>query len=337
MPLSASSGPLISSYDLALLDLDGVVYRGELAVPHAIETIGDLGAGNVRLAYLTNNASRTASEVAEQLRGFGLTVGDDHVVTAGEAIARIVAESVPEGSTVLVVGGPGLTVPLEGWGLRCVTSADENPIAVVQGFHPDVGWRNLAEASYAIQAGATWFVSNLDQTFPSARGTAPGNGSLVETVRRATGAEPVAVAGKPERGLFEEARRHAQASRPLMVGDRIDTDIVGALNSGIDAMHVLTGISGLDEVVQLSPEHRPHYVAPDLRALLHEHPEVRVDGMRARCGSAIADAHGDVVLTAGEPGSLEAVRAVVAAGWAHLDETGHVPRLVGPALERGRV
>jgi len=335
MPLSASSGPLITSYDVAMLDLDGVVYRGALAIPHAVETIGELGARGVQLAYLTNNASRPASEVAGQLRGFGLSVEDDDVVTAGEAIARIVAESVPPGSAVLVVGGPGLTIPLESWGLRCVASADENPAAVVQGFHPDVGWRQLAEASYAIQTGVKWFVSNLDQTFPSAQGTAPGNGALVEAVRRATGAEPAAIAGKPEHGLFEEARRRTDASRPLMVGDRIDTDIVGAINNGIDALHVLTGISGLSDLVQLRPEQRPLYVAPDLQSLLREHPDVLLDGTRAVCGSAVAeaDANGDVTLEAGEPGSLAAVRAVVAAGWTHLDETGHVPRLVGPALE----
>lgn len=335
MPLHASSGPLISSYDLAMLDLDGVVYRGEREVPHAVATIGELHGRNMRLAFLTNNASRTAAEVAEQIRGFGLDVGEADVVTAGEAIARIVAESVPRGSAVLVVGGPGLTIPLARLGLNCVSSVAENPVAVVQGFHPDVSWRNLAEASYAIQAGVTWFVSNLDQTFPSARGTAPGNGALVETVRRATGVEPVASAGKPERGLFEEARRRTGATRPLMVGDRIDTDIVGALNCGIDALHVLTGIGGLDEVSRLSPEHRPHYVAPDLRALLQRHPEVVVDGVRAACGSAIAqaDGNGDVTLSAGEPGSLEAVRAVVAASWTHVDETGRVPQLVGSALE----
>ena len=335
MPLRASTGPLISSYDLAMLDLDGVVYRSEREVPHAVATIGDLDRRNVPLAFLTNNASRTAAEVAEQIRGFGLDVGESDVVTAGEAIARIVAESVPRGSAVLVVGGPGLTIPLQSWGLRCVSSAEDKPAAVVQGFHPDVGWRNLAEASYAIQAGVSWFVSNLDQTFPSARGTAPGNGSLVETVRRATGAEPVAVAGKPERGLFDEALRRTGSTRPLMVGDRVDTDIVGALNCGIDALHVLTGISGLDEVSRLSPDRRPHYVAPDLRSLLQQHLEVVVDGMRAACGSAIArsDGNGSVTLSAGEPGSLEAVRAVVAAAWTHLDKTGRVPQLVGPALE----
>ena len=334
MPLSASPEPLISSYDLAMLDLDGVVNRGALAVPHAVETNEHVHAPGVRLAFLTNNASRTSSEVAGQIRDFGLDVHPSDVVTAGEAIARLVADAVPSGSAVLVVGGPGLTGALEAHGLRCVSTVDDDPVAVVQGFHPDVGWRDLAEASYAIQAGTTWFVSNTDQTFPSARGTAPGNGSLVEAVRRATGAEPAAVAGKPERGLFDEAVRRTGAAKPLMVGDRIDTDIVGARNCGIDALHVLTGISGLADVAQLPPESRPQFDAPDLRSLVQPHADVRIDGRRATCGPAVAevDESGAVALVAGEPGSTEAVRAVVDLAWTRLDESGRAPQLASSAL-----
>lgn len=333
MLLRDTAEPLIAGHDLAILDLDGVVYRGKDAVPHAVDAIGAVQRRGVRVAYVTNNASRTADDVAAQIRGFGLEVADADVVTAGEAIAHIVAESLPAGTAVLVVGGPGLIVPLESLGLRCVSSVADGPAAVVQGFHPDVGWRNLAEASYAIQAGAAWFASNRDLTVPTARGTAPGNGSLVEAVRRATGAEPV-VAGKPERGLFDETLRRTGASRPLMVGDRLDTDIVGARNAGIDALHVLTGISGLAELVAQPPEQRPHYVAPDLRGLLQAHETVRMDGGRSVCGQAVAECHGgEVRLTRGEPGSLAAIRAAVTAAWTRLDETGQVPGLVGAALE----
>lgn len=334
MPLRDSAEPLIAAHDLAILDLDGVVYRGKDAIPHAAETIRAVQDRGVRVAYVTNNASRTAGEVASQIRGFGLDVDDADVVTAGQAIARVVAESLPAGSAVLVVGGPGLSVPLEGHGLRCVASIKDDPVAVVQGFHPDVGWRQLAEASYAIQGGAAWFASNTDLTVPTARGTAPGNGSLVEAVRRATGAEPV-VAGKPERGLFDETVRRMRASRPLMVGDRLDTDIVGAVNAGMDALHVLTGISWLTDLVAQPPGQRPHYVAPDLRGLIQAHAPVRVEDGRWVCGDAVAecDERGEVSLTGGEPGSLDAVRAVVTAAWDQLDETGQVQRLVGAALE----
>ncbi|MFL6090502.1 MAG: HAD-IIA family hydrolase [Aeromicrobium sp.] len=334
MSLHASTEPLIAKYDVAILDLDGVVYRGAHAIPHAVEAIRYARGAGVRVAYVTNNASRTAAEVASQIRGFGLDVDDTDVVTAGEAIAHIVAESVPAGSPVLVVGGPGLTVPLESFGLKCVTSADDRPVAVVQGFHPDVGWRNLAEASYAIQAGAAWFASNADLTVPTDRGTAPGNGSLVAAVRRATGAEPV-VAGKPERGLFDETVRRTGASRPLMVGDRLDTDIVGAVNAGIDGLHVLTGISRLGHLVAQPAGKRPQYVARDLRALFLPHPPVTVDGGRVVCDDAVVDLdeRGDVRLTRGDPGSLAALRAVVTAAWQGLDQTGQVPRLIGAALE----
>lgn len=335
MPLHASREPLITAYDLAMLDLDGVVYRGEQAVPYAVETIRSLGDRGVRLAFLTNNASRTSTAVAEQIRTYGLDVRASDVVTAGEAIARVVADALPPGSPVLVVGGPGLTDPLEEHGLQCVTTLGENPQAVVQGFHPEVGWKQLAEASYAIQAGVAWYVSNVDQTFPSARGTAPGNGALVEAVRRATGAEPIAVAGKPERGLFDESMRRTGATRPLMIGDRIDTDIDGALNTGIDALHVLTGISGMSEVAQLPEGGRPQFIAPDLRALLQPHEDVVIVDRRAVCGTAVAavDGSGTVSLVEGEPGSLEAVRAVIDVAWAHRDRTGHVPQLSGSALE----
>jgi HAD superfamily hydrolase (TIGR01450 family) len=334
MMLADSAGPLSAAYDLTMFDLDGVVYRGPRAVPHAVETISALLGGGGRIAFLTNNASRTAADVAAQIRGYGLGIADSDVVTAGEAIARIVGESLPAGSPVLVVGGPGLTVPLESHGLRCVSSMEDKPVAVVQGFHPDVGWRELAEASYAIQGGAAWFASNADLTVPTGRGTAPGNGALVEAVRRATGGEPV-VAGKPERGLFDETVRRTGATRPLMVGDRLDTDIVGALNADLDAMHVLTGISGLAHLVAQPPVQRPHYVAPDLRGLLASHPAVDTDGDRAVCGDAAAEAdeRGEVRLVRGEAGSLEAVRAVVTAAWTRFDRTGEVSRLVGAALE----
>ena len=334
MSLAASVVPLVQAYDLTMCDLDGVVYRGPEPVVHAVDTINALDAAGLPVAYLTNNASRTAADVASQLRGFGMTVDDADVVTAGEAIASIVAASLPAGSRVLAVGGPGIIDPLTAAGLKCVPSADDHPLAVVQGFHPDVGWRHLAEASYAIQGGAAWFASNLDLTFPSERGTAPGNGSLVDAVRRATGASCV-TAGKPQRGLFDETVRRTNAIRPIMVGDRIDTDIVGARRAGIDSLHVLTGIDGLSELVAEPPEHRPQFVAPDLRGLLAPHRPVRTDGARTHCGVATAETtvDGNVRLTSGDAGSLDALRAVVSAAWAHLDTTGTVTTLDASALE----
>ena len=329
MSLGSSDRPLCDVYDLGMLDLDGVVYVGTAAVPGAVEAAASARNAGMRLAFLTNNASRTAAEVAAHLRELDIDADDADVVTAAQAVAHLVADAVPAGSAVLVVGGEGLRIPLEERGLRCVSALDDGPVAVVQGFHPDVGWRSLAEASYAIESGLPWFASNTDMTIPTGRGIAPGNGSLVQTVRNATGATPT-VAGKPERALFDETLERMAADRPLMVGDRLDTDIDGAISAGIDSLAVLSGVNSMADVAALPIGRRPTFVGPDLSALVVAHPDVTVDETSASCGAATATADGDSVrLSRGEPGSLEAVRAVVALAWWTVDRSGHVVHVDG--------
>ncbi len=322
MGLGASDRPLCEVHDLGMIDLDGVVYVGADAVPGAVTTLARVRSAGMRLAFLTNNASRTAAEVAAHLRDLDIEADDGDVVTAAQAVAHLVADAVPAGSSVLLVGGEGLRIPLEDRGLRCVSSLDEHPVAVVQGFHPDLGWRALAEAAYAIESGLPWFASNADMTIPTARGIAPGNGSLVQAVSNATGATPT-VAGKPERALFDETLERMGGERPIMVGDRLDTDIDGAINAGLDSLAVLSGVSSLADVVALPPERRPTYVGPDLSALVSAHPPVSVDGDSASGGGATAVVDGErISLTEGEPGSIEALRAVTALAWATRDRSG---------------
>ncbi|MGH3457088.1 HAD-IIA family hydrolase [Aeromicrobium sp.] len=329
MSLGSSDRPLCEAYGLGLLDLDGVVYVGDEAVPGAVEALSTARGAGMNLAFLTNNASRTAGDVAAHLRELEIEADDADVVTAAEAVAHLVSDAVPVGSPVLLIGGEGLRVPLEERGLRCVTSLDDHPVAVVQGFHPDLGWRSLAEAAYAIESGLPWFASNIDMTIPTARGIAPGNGSLVQAVRNATGATPM-VAGKPERALFDEALERMAAERPLMVGDRLDTDIDGAINAGLDSLAVLSGVNTLQDVMGLVASRRPTFVARDLSALVTAHPDVIVDGMTAECGAATAHAEGAVIgLGQGEPGSLEAIRAVVTLAWSLFDRYGRGVRLDG--------
>lgn len=333
MTLGSTAQSLSSSYDVAMLDLDGVVYRGADAVPGAAEALTQARAEGLRLAYITNNASRTADTVADKLRAMDMPdVSDGDVVTSAQAVAHLMADALPSGSTVLLVGGEGLRVPLEQRGLRCVSSLADGPVAVVQGFDPDLGWSQLAEASYAIQSGLPWYVSNTDLTVPTARGIAPGNGSLVQAVRTATGAEPI-VAGKPERALFDETIARVGGTRHLMVGDRLDTDIDGAIGAGIDSLAVLTGVSTLQEIADAPDGHRPTYVAADLRGLGEQHPEVHVDGDRARCGDAVVRLDDGVVLREqGAPSSTTVLRAAVQLAW-HVDaRTAEGPRLDGTLM-----
>ncbi len=258
-------------YDCLFVDLDGVVYRGRHAVPHAVDA---LSAFPGRVLYVTNNASRTPETVAAQLAGYGLRVGPEDVVTSAQSAAAHLATLVPAGTPVLVTGGDGLVQAVRENGLRVVTSADEAD-AVVQGYSPALAWKDLAEASYALARGIPWVVSNTDMSVPTARGIAPGNGTFVAAVAAATGRQPV-VTGKPYDPIMELARSRAHASRPLVIGDRLDTDIAAAHAAGMDSLLVLTGVSTWQDLVNLPVEQLPTRVAPDLRVMAgHEDAQTR--------------------------------------------------------------
>ncbi|MCW2769624.1 MAG: family hydrolase [Aeromicrobium sp.] len=331
--LGSTNERLSTVHDVAMLDLDGVVYRGPDAVPGAAEALATAQGHGLRLAYITNNASRTAQQVADKLAGMGMPhVGADDVVTSAQAVAHLMADALPAGSAVLVIGGEGLRASLEERGLRCVGRLKDSPVAVVQGFHPDIGWHELSEAAYAIQSGLPWYASNTDLTVPTARGIAPGNGSLVQAVRNATGAEPI-VAGKPERALFDETVARVGGTNPLMVGDRLDTDIEGAIAAGVVSLAVLTGVSSLQEIVDAGPGHRPTYVSADLHGLDEVHAEVKIASGTARCGSAEVTHDGTgISIVHGDAGATATLRAVVALAWDLSDRSDTSVRLDGTLL-----
>lgn len=264
---AASTEPLARRYDTALLDLDGVVYRGADAIPHAVPALLAAAEQGLRLAYVTNNASRTPQTVAEHLVELGLPAKAEDVVTAAQAVARMIAEEVPAGAKVLMVGGEGLRVALEERGLVPVYSADADPAAAVQGYRPDTTWEQLAEVAYAVERGVPWYTANADLTMPTARGIAPGNGALVTAVAKACGGWPK-VAGKPEIALQRETMLRTGARRPLVVGDRLDTDIEGANRAGVDSLLVLTGVTTREQADAADGVYKPTYIADDLRGLL---------------------------------------------------------------------
>lgn len=315
MVLTGSARPLAERYDAALLDLDGVVYRSDALVPHAADAIDAARAAGMRVAYITNNAARPPDEVAAQLRKLGIKAEPDEIVTSAQAAAHLVADRVPAGSAVLVVGGAGIVAALGEWGLRPVRSLDDDPVAVVQGYAPDVDWRQLAEGSYAVNAGLFWVATNTDLTIPTARGIAPGNGTLVRAIQAATGQQPL-VAGKPELPLHTEAVARTGARDPLVVGDRLDTDIEGAVKAGSPSLLVLTGVTQPAQLVAAAPDQRPSYVAADLRGLVAAHPEVSRDGDGYRCvGWRARSRNGNLEIDgSGDP--IDGLRALCAANWA---------------------
>ncbi len=321
MTAPAGRAPL-DDVDVLLADLDGVVYAGHRAIPYAVEALTAAAASGRRLGYLTNNASRTPETVAAQLRELGLDAAPDDIVSSPQAAVVLLAELVPPGATVLVVGGDGLVSEVERAGFRVTRSAEDAPAAVVQGFAPSVAWTDLAEAAFALaggEAGIPWVATNTDWTIPQARGTAPGNGTLVSAVHTAVGRLPV-VAGKPERALFDVAVARFDARRPLFIGDRLDTDIFGARRAGMASALVLTGIDGPKQLLAAAADSRPDFVLEDLRGLTLPYPvteDVRdIAGVRwIRVGSAVVR-HEKERLTLDTPGTrIDRIRAAAAAVW----------------------
>ncbi|THG34188.1 HAD-IIA family hydrolase [Glaciibacter flavus] len=313
----ADAATPLDGVDVVLADLDGVVYAGAHAIPHAVESL-NAAAASVRVGYITNNASRTDAMVAEHLRELGLRAQPTDVVTSPQAAMTVLNGLVPPGSTVLVVGGDGLVDELQKAGFAVTRSADDAPAAVIQGFAPEVGWAQLAEASYALADNALpWVATNTDWTIPQARGIAPGNGTLVSAVHTAVGRLPV-VAGKPEVPIFTEAVTRFGARHPLFIGDRLDTDILGSTRAGIASVLVLTGIDRAKQLLAAVTDQRPTFILDDLRGLSAPYPptELTDDGRSATVGRARVVLDGDdVVIRRGGDGGIDLLRAACAVIW----------------------
>ncbi len=320
--LQTSPTTLADTYDLAMLDLDGVVYIGAQAVPGAATHLSAARSAGMRCAFITNNAARTPETVAQHLCDLGVTAEVHDVVTSAQAAAGVLAEKLADGARVALLGGPGLESALVERGLVPVAVEDDAE-AIVSGYGPDVRWSDVMRAAVRIRDGLWWVASNTDLSIPTPFGVAPGHGVLVETLRRFSGVEPV-VAGKPARPLLDETIHRMGAARPLMVGDRLDTDIEGARNVDVDSLLVLTGVTDLAALVAAGPHERPTYLAPDLAGLLEAHvaPEARDGGWELGGWRAVASAGRLEVTGSGEPGDWW--RVVAAAGWAWLDAEGSV-------------
>jgi len=313
--------PLVERHDAVLLDLDGVVYLGEQPVPRAASAIDAVRSQGVAVRFVTNNAARRPAAVAELLTRVGVPAHTAEVVTSAQAAGWTLAQRLPEGSRILVVGAPALAEEVAAVGLQPVTSADEQPVAVVQGYGPTVGWPQLAEAAVALRQGALWVATNTDRTLPSVRGPLPGNGALVAALSHAMQRQPDIVVGKPEPALLLGAAQNAEAARPVMVGDRLDTDVEGAVRAGMDSLLVFTGVSTPAEVLTAPPQQRPTYLAEDLTGLLQVHPPtVRVpDGAQCRGWQVRRGPKGWELTGDGAP--LDALRALCGAVWAEAPQT----------------
>ena len=334
--LEESTAPLCQEHDLVMFDLDGVVYVGGRAVSGVPERLERLVAGGVHVAYVTNNASRTAASVADHLVELGVPATAEDVVTSAQAAARVLLERHGPAARVLVLGGAGLTTALLDLGLVPVTDVDSpDCVAIVTGYGPDVLWKDVMRAAVLIRDGLPWVASNTDLTIPTAYGLAPGHGVLVRTLSDFAGVQPT-VAGKPQRPLLEETVRRVGGERPLMVGDRLDTDIEGARNVGVPSLLVMTGVTGLSELVSAGPELRPTYLAPTLEGLFERHRAPAAGEGRVELGGWSASVSGGRLEVAGGGEVGDWWRVVAVAAWQHLDDAGTPVDVSGVAAPQPR-
>jgi HAD superfamily hydrolase (TIGR01457 family) len=351
-----SRRPPAELFDVALTDLDGVIYRGAKPVGGAADAIRQAEAKGMRFAFVTNNALRTPEAVSSHLTELGVPATPQDVVTSAQAAARLLHEQLPAGEPVLVCGGEGLRTAVQSVGLRVVGSAGDQPRAVVCGYDPTMDYARLAEAALAVRAGAIFVASNLDATVPTERGLLPGNGALVSVICTATGRRPVE-AGKPERALHQESIRRSGAQRPLIVGDRLDTDVEAGARWGTPSLLVFTGVTDPADLLTADEVHRPSLLAKNLAGLLSTHPPVTPDAGGWCCGRwrAISEQGALRIATDGEhprqspagevadlvqqltDDGLDALRAAAVAAWESADNGSPVQELVDPPHGSGLV
>lgn len=297
-------------FDALLFDMDGTLMNGSTVIEHGVDALAAARARGLAIAFATNNASRTPDMVVEHLASLGYEAHANEVVNSPMVAMSLVRAHVEPGSTILVVGGRGLVEEVERNGYT-VTREDRDDVkAVIQGFAPTVGWADLAEAAYAIRRGALFVATNIDSTLPTEKGFAPGNGSLVHALEFSTGVKAVA-AGKPEPAMFKVAAEISSSSRPLAIGDRLDTDLEGGNRANVPTFHTLTGVSSWIDAAHAPAIQRPVFVRPNLSFLAKSAAHPVIDAERAHLGSTAAHLEGGDIVVTGDASSWRAAQVVL--------------------------
>jgi glycerol 3-phosphatase-2 len=257
---------LAEQFDGFLIDLDGVVWIGTEPVPGAPEALATLLAAGKRIVFVTNNPGKPPAAYAERLRGMGVEVGEEQIVTAGIVTARLAAEAAGPGGGAFVIGATALKemVAANGATLLEGEAAYAADVVVVSG-HRGFDFEELLTATRALQHGAALVATSRDPTLPMPGGEWPGTGAILAAIETASG-RTAEIGGKPERHLFELALERVGGGRVAMVGDRISSDIEGGRRAGLPTILVLSGTSDRAEAEAAEPS--PDHVVDNLASLL---------------------------------------------------------------------
>ena len=224
-----------------IIDMDGVLYLGDKPMPHLVDFFDFLREQSIHFTLATNNSTRTPQEYAAKLAGMGVSVSPDEILVSGQATARFLAQEYPEGTRVHVFGMPALKQAMMDEGFIL---ADESVELVVASMDRNLTYEKLAHATILIRNGARFIATNLDPTNPSEHGFVPGTGSLILALEAASGVKPTVI-GKPEPIIFQLAieQMGANPETTAVIGDRVDTDILGGKRAGLMTICVLSGSS----------------------------------------------------------------------------------------------
>lgn len=264
--MTVEHAALLQSVESVLLDMDGVTYVGNQGLPGVQETLDYLDATGRRWLCVTNNSSRTSADFSAKLAGMGVTVPPERILGSAEATASWLAQQVPTGTKVMLMGEQSIRDQMTSRGFELVTDPLEAEVAVATIFF-GVNYEILSNMTLAIRNGARFVATNPDPSLPTERGQVPGTGSLVALLATASGQQPEYV-GKPYPGMYEQAMQRVgtPAATTLMVGDRYDTDISGALELGLLTLGVTTGVTSAEEFASM--DRPPHMVMSGLLELL---------------------------------------------------------------------
>lgn len=254
---------IFEEMDGLVCDLDGVIYRGDEAIPGSVEAVNALTEQGVSVLYSTNNSRSTIDAYLRKLRGLGVVVQRDQILTSAVVTAETLAERGLPPGPALVVGGEGIHQAMTRVGFELTTG--DHAVVVVVGWDPRFDYDAMRRAALAVSNGATLIATNADPTFPAAGGALwPGAGAILASIEAATGRR-AEVMGKPHAPMMDIAAQRLDGSRFIVaVGDRPETDLAGARERGWKTVLVLSGVAGPDDVVRLADP--PDAVARDLAA-----------------------------------------------------------------------
>ena len=247
-----------------IFDMDGVIWRNHQPIGDLAEIFKTINSKNLSYCFATNNSSQTITNYVKPLTSFGIPVIADQIFTSATATAELLVNIFPDRGNIFVIGMPGLHQTLEDSGFSI---SEMNTVAVVAGIDTEINYQKLKTATLLIRAGAPFFGTNPDKTFPTPEGQVPGAGSILAAIESASGVKPQIV-GKPQPTMFLQAINslHLPPDQVLVVGDRLETDIAGGQAAGCKTALTLSGVTNLAQAESWVPA--PDIIAADLTELV---------------------------------------------------------------------